>query len=175
MTVTTGTANGSAENARLCVRVELGHRMASAGEVSQIVPGSVIALDAGATDEVNVLVAGHIVARGHAVVVSAGYRLSIRPLADLRGIARVEAVDVYFEQDGSFRGYDAAFPATRSGGKAEVLNEYETYLGDPGWLAQDLARHRAVTPAAVQAFANKYLADDRRIELTTVPKAKAAK
>jgi phosphoserine phosphatase len=63
-----------------------------------------------------------LVARGWTpVVVSAGYRLSIRPLADLLGIARVEAVDVYFEQDGSFRGYDAAFPATRSGGKAEVL------------------------------------------------------
>ena len=55
------------------------------------------------------------------VVVSAGYRLSIRPLAVFLGIARVEAVDVYFEQDGSFRGYDVAFPATRSGGKAEII------------------------------------------------------
>jgi zinc protease len=60
------------------------------------------------------------------------------------------------------------------GGRADVLNQYQTYLGDPGWLARDLARYRAVTPQAVKAFAEKYLRDDRRIELTTVPKAKVA-
>jgi zinc protease len=60
----------------------------------------------------------------------------------------------------------------RIGSRADLLNKYQTYLGDPGWLARDLARYRAVTPAAVQAFAVKYLADDRRIELTTLPRAK---
>jgi zinc protease len=63
----------------------------------------------------------------------------------------------------------------RISSRAEQLNEYQTFLGDPGWLAQDLARYRAVTPAAVQAFAQKYLHDDRRIELTTLPKAKVTK
>jgi predicted Zn-dependent peptidase len=63
----------------------------------------------------------------------------------------------------------------RIGSRADTLNRYQTYRGDPGWLAQDLARYRAVTPAAVQAFAQKYLADDRRIELTTLPKAKVTK
>jgi zinc protease len=63
----------------------------------------------------------------------------------------------------------------RIGSRADQLNRYQTYRGDPGWLAQDLARYRAVTPAAVQAFAQKYLADDRRIELTTLPKAKVTK
>ena len=63
----------------------------------------------------------------------------------------------------------------RIGSRADQLNKYQTYLGDPGWLAQDLARYRAVTPATVQAFAQKYLADDRRIELTTLPKAKVTK
>jgi zinc protease len=63
----------------------------------------------------------------------------------------------------------------RIGSRADQLNKYQTYLGDPGWLGQDLARYRAVTPAAVQAFARKYLADDRRIELTTLPRAKVTK
>ena len=63
----------------------------------------------------------------------------------------------------------------RIGSRADLLNKYQTYLGDPGWLARDLARYRAVTPAAVQAFARKYLADDRRIELSTLPKAKVTK
>ncbi len=58
------------------------------------------------------------------------------------------------------------------GGKADILNRYETFVGDPGYLTQELVRYRAVTPEAVKAFANKYLLDDRRIELTTVPVAK---
>jgi zinc protease len=61
------------------------------------------------------------------------------------------------------------------GGRADLLNEYQTYLGDPGWLGKDLARYRAVTPEAVKAFAVKYLPDARRIELVTVPGARAAR
>jgi zinc protease len=63
----------------------------------------------------------------------------------------------------------------RIGSRADLLNKYQTYLGDPGWLARDLARYRAVTPAAVQAFARRYLADERRLELTTLPKAKVTR
>ena len=61
------------------------------------------------------------------------------------------------------------------GGRGDLLNRYQTYLGDPGWLGKDLARYRAVTPEAVKAFALKYLPDGRRIELVTVPKPKAGK
>ncbi len=61
------------------------------------------------------------------------------------------------------------------GGKADILNQYQVYLGDPGFLPKDIARYRAVTPEAVKAFAIRYLVDDRRIELTTVPKPRAAK
>jgi len=57
------------------------------------------------------------------------------------------------------------------GGKADILNRYQTYLGEPNWLGKDLARYRAVTPRSVQAFAKKYLRDDQRLELTTVPAA----
>jgi zinc protease len=57
-------------------------------------------------------------------------------------------------------------------GRANLLNEYQTLLGDPGFLPRDLARYRAVTPEAIQAFANKYLLDDKRLELTIVPAVK---
>ena len=55
------------------------------------------------------------------------------------------------------------------GGKADRLNEYEIFLGDPGYLPRDIARYRAVTKEAVQAFAKKFLVDDKRIELDVVP------
>jgi zinc protease len=58
------------------------------------------------------------------------------------------------------------------GGKADLLNHYQTYLGDPGYLARDLARYRAVTPAAAQAYAKKFLLPNERIELDVVPAAK---
>jgi zinc protease len=60
------------------------------------------------------------------------------------------------------------------GGRADLLNTYQTFLGDPGYLPRDLARYRAVTPAAVQAFAKKYLVSDKRIELDVVPAKKTA-
>jgi zinc protease len=60
----------------------------------------------------------------------------------------------------------------RGGARADLLNQYEMWLEDPGYLPRDLARYRAVTPQAVQAFARKYLPDDRRLEMTTVPAAK---
>jgi (2Fe-2S) ferredoxin len=43
------------------------------------------------------------------------------------------------------------------------------FLGNPGYLPRDIARYRAVTPEAVQAFAKKWLPDDRRIEMEIVP------
>jgi zinc protease len=60
----------------------------------------------------------------------------------------------------------------RASARADLLNAYEMWLQDPGFLPRDLARYRAVTPQAVQAFARKYLPDDRRLELTTVPAGK---
>jgi zinc protease len=55
------------------------------------------------------------------------------------------------------------------GGKADLLNEYEMFLHDPGYLPKDLANYRAVTPQAVQAFANKYLRDNQRVVLHVKP------
>jgi phosphoserine phosphatase len=55
------------------------------------------------------------------VIVSAGFTQAIQPLADYLGVARIEAVELNFGPDGSYRGYDETFPTTRVGGKAHVL------------------------------------------------------
>jgi zinc protease len=55
------------------------------------------------------------------------------------------------------------------GGKADQLNRYEMWKGDPGYLGQDLARYRAVTPEAVHAFARHILPEDRRVILDIEP------
>jgi zinc protease len=60
------------------------------------------------------------------------------------------------------------------GGRADLLDEYQTFLGNPGFLPRDVARYRAVTPEAVQAFARKYLVPGKRIELDVVPARKTA-
>ena len=59
------------------------------------------------------------------------------------------------------------------GGKADLLANYQTYLGDPGWFPKDLARYRAVTAAEVKAFAETHLVDDRRLELDVAPAGSA--
>jgi len=60
------------------------------------------------------------------------------------------------------------------GGKADLLNSYEMYTGDPGFLPKDLARYRAVTAQQVKDFANTYLPDDHRLIQFVVPAAKTA-
>jgi phosphoserine phosphatase len=57
------------------------------------------------------------------IIMSGGFRQAIRPLADLLGVDRVEAVDLFFNADGSYKGYDAAYPSTRSGGKVEIVEK----------------------------------------------------
>ena len=55
-------------------------------------------------------------------IVSGGFRQAIRPLADFLGVSRVEAVDLHFGPDGSYAGYDAAYPSTRSLGKLVIID-----------------------------------------------------
>ena len=43
------------------------------------------------------------------------------------------------------------------GGKSDLLNQYNTFLGDPGKFEEDLARHRNVTVEGVKAAVDKYL------------------
>jgi phosphoserine phosphatase len=55
------------------------------------------------------------------VIVSAGYTQAIQPLAESLGIARIEAVRLEFDASGNYAGFDAAHPATRKGGKPEIV------------------------------------------------------
>ena len=70
-----------------------------------------------------------LVARGWTpVIVSGGFRPVIAPLAAELGIARIEAVDLYFDEAGGYRGFDEAYPTTRSGGKPEVIQRLQREL-----------------------------------------------
>lgn len=55
------------------------------------------------------------------VIVSAGYTQAIEPLAQLLGIDRIEAVRLSFDAAGNYAGFDTAHPATRKGGKPEIV------------------------------------------------------
>ncbi len=62
------------------------------------------------------------------IIVSGGFRQAIRPLSEFLGIARVEAVDLQFDAQGNYAGYDSGFPTTRSGGKPEVVEALKREL-----------------------------------------------
>ena len=49
------------------------------------------------------------------------------------------------------------------GGKADRLNAYNTYLGDPGKFEEDLARHRRTTPDTVRRAVKDWLATNHRL------------
>ncbi|MGZ3461800.1 MAG: M16 family metallopeptidase, partial [Archangium sp.] len=51
------------------------------------------------------------------------------------------------------------------GGKADVLQSYNHYAGNPGFLRQDLARYDAVTTDKVRDFAREYLQPQARVVL----------
>jgi phosphoserine phosphatase len=55
------------------------------------------------------------------VIISGGFRPLMGALAAHLGIERVEAVDIFFHADGTYNGYDATYPTTRSGGKPEIV------------------------------------------------------
>ena len=58
--------------------------------------------------------------------------------------------------------------------KAFRLSYYNYFTGNPDYLAQDLARYDALTPAAVQHAARTYLAGTPRVVLTIVPEGKTS-
>ncbi|MFT3696381.1 MAG: pitrilysin family protein [Kofleriaceae bacterium] len=53
--------------------------------------------------------------------------------------------------------------------RANILQEYNHFLGDPDKLSWDLDRYRKATPSAVQAAAAKYLTPDHVITIMTTP------
>ena len=55
------------------------------------------------------------------------------------------------------------------GGVADRLNLYNHYLGDPGYLAQDITRIRNVRSDAVRSFAEQYLRKSSRVVVHGLP------
>jgi predicted Zn-dependent peptidase len=53
-------------------------------------------------------------------------------------------------------------------GRADQLNMYATYTGDPGYVERDYARYTAVTPQGVRDAVRRYLGPNR-IVLSVVP------
>ncbi|MGH8714707.1 MAG: M16 family metallopeptidase [Casimicrobiaceae bacterium] len=53
-------------------------------------------------------------------------------------------------------------------GRADTLNMYNQYTGDPGYLPKDVGRYDAVTPATVQRAAREHLRKDARVVIFAV-------
>jgi len=60
------------------------------------------------------------------------------------------------------------------GGKADVLESGEFWMGDPGFIDTLVAKWDAVTPAQVQSVAKKYFAKDGRVIITVNPAPKTS-
>jgi zinc protease len=58
------------------------------------------------------------------------------------------------------------------GGKADQLNAYYTYTGNPDWFNEDLGRYRVLSADDVSAAAAQFLPLDQRVELTVEPEKK---
>lgn len=74
-------------------------------------------------------------------------------------------------------------PISEFGGRADRLNMYNTYTGDPGYLSKDFARYAQVDAAGVVRVAEKYLGENRvvlevtpgkSVKITPDPRAPAA-
>jgi zinc protease len=57
------------------------------------------------------------------------------------------------------------------GGKADVLNRYNTFLGDPGKVETDLARYRTLTPADVRVATDRWINTRNRLLIRFHPEA----
>jgi zinc protease len=57
-------------------------------------------------------------------------------------------------------------------GKADQLNDYLYFTGNPDYAEQDLARYRALTPADIQRVARQYLAGRNHVIISIVPTGK---
>ena len=57
-------------------------------------------------------------------------------------------------------------------GRADQLNYYNYFVGNPDYIAQDFDRYKALTPDDVQRVAKQYLAAAHRVVLNVVPTGK---
>ncbi len=78
------------------------------------------------------------------------------------------------EVDRSKNEYETAFVRQLESvhNRASLLATYETFLGDPGYIAKDLDRYRKVDAASVSAAAKAHLTLDARVIIHVVPRPK---
>jgi phosphoserine phosphatase SerB len=62
------------------------------------------------------------------IIISGGFEPLIRPFADFLGIEHVEAVPLYFDENGNYAGYRNDFPTTYNGGKPEIIRDWKNAL-----------------------------------------------
>ncbi len=62
-------------------------------------------------------------------ILSGGYLPVIRPLAEHLRIDHIEAVDLHFDAQGQYTGFDTSHPNTRNGGKPEVIRQLRQTRG----------------------------------------------
>jgi zinc protease len=55
------------------------------------------------------------------------------------------------------------------GGVADMMDRYNQYLGDPGYLPKDIARYQAVTTGSVREIGQKVFGSNQRVVVYTVP------
>lgn len=82
-------------------------------------------------------------------VISGGLLPAVRAVARELGIAdnNVAGVDIYFDENGSYRDFDRTSPLARAGGKAEVLRAWSKPMPAPVMLVGDGATDLEARPA----------------------------
>ncbi len=58
------------------------------------------------------------------------------------------------------------------GGKSDQLNAYNVFMRDPAFFDRDLARYQNVTAESLRRTVQTYLANDRRVVLSVVPRGR---
>lgn len=86
------------------------------------------------------------------VIVSGGFSQLIRPLAAVIGIEHVEAVRLDFDESGAYAGYQVNHPATRAGGKCDIVREWREALMPKAAIMMGDGASDLETHACVDAF-----------------------
>jgi zinc protease len=58
------------------------------------------------------------------------------------------------------------------GGKSDQLNQYNVFVGDPGYFERDLERYRSATPESIRDTCGRFLAGRPRVALSIVPRGR---
>jgi len=92
-------------------------------------------------------------------------------VARIRAEAPSERELVRFKNQLESRVYDQLEQVGGFGGKADQMNRYHFYAGNPDYFEEDMARYRALSPADVRAAAFEFLRPER-VVLSTVPEGR---